>query len=219
MPDNLEQLAERLTSGLAQPLSARGAPGLYRPLLRLLARGEPVTIAELVAAAGLPEAEVARTVAGWPDTEYDDTGRIIGYGITQRPTPHQFTVAARQLFTWCALDTLIFPAILDQTAHIESPCHATGVPVRLSVHPTAGVAGLDPDSAVVSLVTPDQGCDSVRSAFCNQVHFFTGAQAAAGWLDAHPGMSVLAVADAYRLGRPLIDTLLDGGDPQACYPS
>lgn len=216
MSDNADHLADQLATGLAQAGTARATPGLYRPLLRLLAGGEPVTTAALADAAGRPEPQVAQALTAWPDTEYDDAGRIIGYGITQRPTPHRFIVAGRQLYTWCALDTLIFPAILDQPAHVESPCHATSTPVRLTVHPTDGVTDLDPATAVVSIVTVEHNCDSVRTAFCDQVHFFTDAAAATGWLDQHPGMHVLPVADAYQLGAPLIDTLLDTSDASAC---
>ncbi|MQA03853.1 MAG: organomercurial lyase MerB [Streptosporangiales bacterium] len=216
MAENLDQLAEQIAVAVAQVSGARTVPGLYRPLLRLLARGAPVALDDLATAAGRPPAEVRQAVAGWPDTEYDHAGRIIGYGITLPPTPHRFTVAGHPLYTWCALDTLIFPAIIDQPADIESPCHATGAPVRLTVDPTAGITRLDPATAVVSLVVPEQRCDSVRAAFCNQVHFFATAAAAGDWVAKHPGMTVLPVADAYRLGRPLIDGLLDTAAPTPC---
>jgi Helix-turn-helix domain of alkylmercury lyase len=49
-----ENLAERLLASVGQATSPRTTPGLYRALLRLLVRGEPVTIAELAAAAGSP---------------------------------------------------------------------------------------------------------------------------------------------------------------------
>lgn len=219
MTENVDQLSGRVAASLIQPLTDRSMTGLYRPLLRLLARGTPVTTGELATAAGLPEPGVAEAVAGWADTEYDQDGRIIGYGLTLRETSHRFTVAGQRLYTWCALDTLIFPAILDHPAEVESPCHATGAPIRLHVDPTGGVTALEPSTAVVSIVTLDEACTSVRSAFCNQVHFFTDHDAATGWLNEHPGMGMLPVAEAYRLGRPLIDTLLGDSDPATCPPS
>lgn len=45
-------------------------------------------------------------------------------------------------------------------------------------------------------------------AFCNQVHFFVSRTASQPWLDEHPGMTVLPVADAHRLGQSLIPALL-----------
>src|SRR5437899_12395494 len=64
-------LSDRLVTSVSQIGSARTSPGLYRVLLRLLARGEPVAIAQLAAAAGRSTDEVQRAVAGWSDTEYD----------------------------------------------------------------------------------------------------------------------------------------------------
>ncbi len=78
-----------------------------------------------------------------------------------------------------------------------------------------GVTSVAPATAVVSLVTPDDRC-AVRSTFCNQVHFFSSPQAALPWLAEHPGASVVPVAAAYRLGRPIIDTLLGTQDPSHC---
>ncbi len=49
--------------------------------------------------------------------------------------------------------------------------------MRLSVDP-AGVTGLEPADAVVSLVDPAD-LTSLRSAFCNEVHFFASPNAAA----------------------------------------
>lgn len=219
MTGDIEQLASRVAAGLTQRLTASASPALYRPLLRLLAQGEPVSTAELARVANRSEPDVAQAVADWADTEYDDVGRIVGYGLTLRPTPHRFSVGGHQLYTWCALDTLIFPAVLGQTAQVESSCRATGSPVRVSVHPAAGITELEPATAVVSIVTLEEGCASVRSGFCDVVHFFADREAAAGWLDEHPGISVLPVGEACRLGRPLIAELLDGGDPGVCRPS
>jgi alkylmercury lyase len=187
---------------------------LGRPLLRLLARGEPVTVVQLATATGRSTDQVRRALAAAPDTEYDDAGRIVGAGITLNPTPHRFEVDGKQLSTWCALDTLVFPAILGKPATVSSPCHATGELVRVQVAPD-GVTSVDPATAVVSLVTPDDCC-SVRASFCNQIHFFSSREVALPWLAEHPGASVVPVAAAYQLGRPIIDTLLGTQDPADC---
>lgn len=149
-----------------------------------------------------------------PDTEYDPDGRVLGHGLTLVPTAHRFDVAGRLMYTWCALDTLIFPTILALPARVQSPCHTTGELVRLNVDAT-GVTGLDPQSAVVSLVDPAD-LTSVRSAFCNQVHFFASTEAAQPWLDRHPGAAVVPVADAYELAWSLARRLLVVDAPNRC---
>lgn len=195
-----------LTERLASPDTGI-EPSLWLPLLHLLAQGEPVNIGDLAAVTGRTEREVSAALTAVPDTEYDGDGRIIGQGLTLRPTPHRLELAGEQLYTWCALDTLIFPALLGTTARIQSTCHATGDPVRCSVGAT-GVSGVEPATAVVSLVNPED-MSSVRSAFCNQVHFFASAETAQPWLDAHPGGSVVAVGEAHRIGTAMAVSLLD----------
>lgn len=198
------------TARLAQTTSLTIAPWLFRPLLALLAEGEPVTVEELADATGRSSGEVRETLADISDVETDQQGRVVGYGLTLKPTPHRFEIGGRQLYTWCALDTLVFPAILARSARIESPCPSTGTPVRVEVGPD-GVTSVKPDTAVVSLVLPSPGRQAgIRAAFCNQVHFFASPQAAEGWLEEHPGMTVLPVIEAQRLGQPLVAALLEG---------
>lgn len=206
-------LVDKLGESLSSTLTAPALPWLWSPLLRLLARGEPVPIEDLAAATGRTVDGVRQALADLPDTEYDEAGRIVGYGLTQRPTPHRFTVDGRQLHTWCALDTLIFPTVLDRPADVESPCHATGTPVRVRAE-TDEVVDVEPATAAVSIVTPEQ-CTSVRSAFCNQVHFFASPDAAQPWLAEHPDATVLPVAEAFTLGRRLAEEHLLTGDRPA----
>jgi alkylmercury lyase len=96
--------------------------------------------------------------------DWDEHGRVVGVGLTLRPTPHRFRLDGRTLYTWCALDALMFPALLGRPATVESPCRGTGEPVRVEVTPTA-VGAANPPSAVVSFVAP-RDLASVRSVVC-----------------------------------------------------
>lgn len=202
-----QQFAARFVNSLTS------APGLQlwlvRPLQKLLATGEPVTIAALAAQACRGEEEIRKMLAVMPDTEYDAAGRIIGYGLTFNPTPHRYETGGRTLYTWCALDTLVFPALLDHTAQVTSPCRATKEPVRLTVAPDH-VTDIKPATTVVSVVAPDTPT-SVRTSFCDQSHFFTNAEAAKDWLIEHPDAQVLPAADALDIGRPVVEQILSGG--------
>jgi len=204
MSELTTQLPERLNNTEETGLDAV----LLIPLLRLIVEGGPVTVEQFAAAAGRPVDDVRTGLAAVPDTEYDDQGRIIGQGLTLRPTPHRFTVAGEELYTWCALDTLIFPALLDRPAKVESASPVSGEPVRVNVDPTEGATSVDPPTAVVSLVNPEQ-ITSIRSSFCNQVHYFTSPEDAAGWLAEHPGAEVVPVAEACRIGAALATGLLN----------
>jgi alkylmercury lyase len=210
MSVDTRQLADRLTeairSGTADGENAAG--WLWRALLCELARGRPVTVDDLARVTGRSAAEARDGLAGLSDTEYDEQGRVVGHGITLRPTPHRFTVDGRRLYTWCALDTLIFPTVIGQPAQVVSPTPGSGEPVRLEVDPATGVTALDPETAVVSVLVPDRTGDGVRSAFCNRVHFFATPDAAQQWLAEHPGGTLLPVGEASDLGRTLAEDLL-----------
>ena len=204
----MSDLSTQLPQRLNRPEETGLDPGLLIPLLRLLVEGDPVTVEQLAAAAGRTLEEVRRGLDAVPDTEYDDQGRIVGQGLSLVPTPHRFTVAGEELYTWCALDTLIFPALLDRPARVESVSPASGEPIRVTVDPAAGVTSVEPATAMVSLVNPEE-ITSIRSSFCNQVHYFTSPEDAAEWLVAHPDAEVAPVAEAYRIGAALTTGLLD----------
>lgn len=184
------------------------------PLLRRLARGQPVEPAELVAETGRPIEEVRQALDGQCDVEYDDQGRVVGNGITLRPTAHKFDVGGRLLYTWCALDTLVFPALLGTPANVESTCAATGATIRVEVEPDR-IVRVEPASAVVSIVRATSG-SGIRASFCDQVHFFADAEVARDWLAEHPDGQVVPVAEAQRLGRPIIQSLPVGGGSGGC---
>lgn len=74
---------------------------------------------------------------------------------------------------------------------------------------------MEPATAVVSLVTPD-ATTSVRVSFCNQVHFFASSDTAKDWLAQHPDAKLLPVAEAYEVGRPIIEQIL-AGDTSSDY--
>jgi len=99
-----QQLAAQLTSAFSGAPGAGDRPWLWQPLLRLLARGEPVAACQLAGATGRSADQVRQALAALPDTEYDSLGRVVGSGITLNPTPHHFEVGGLRLYTWCALD-------------------------------------------------------------------------------------------------------------------
>jgi alkylmercury lyase len=204
--------ADRFTATVANtPLGPDQQTGrhLMRTAVRLLAHGTPVTVPELATAAGVDVADVSNAPAG-RDVEYDDQHRIVGWGLTLIPTPHTYIVNGHHLYTWCAADTLLFPAILGSRAHIESRCPTTDTVIRLTVDPQAGVSDLSPATAVIS-IPGSQGMDitRVRATACNPGRYFATAQAAEDWLAQYPDGTVLPVTDAYRQLRPISNRLLD----------
>ncbi|MDK8496089.1 organomercurial lyase MerB [Corynebacterium marquesiae] len=192
---------------LLSPARSGIDPELFVPLLRLLAEGEPVTVAELATASGRSEDTVRQGLAAVPDTDYDDEGRIIGLALTMRPTPHRFTLAGEQLYTWCALDTLFFPALIGKAATIESTSPGSGTLIRVMTGADGTVTSVQPATAVVSIIS-HPGTGPVRSSFCNQVHYFASREDAQPWLDSHPDGEVLDIEAAHRAGAAMASALL-----------
>ncbi len=86
--------------------------------------------------------------------EWERSGaRLVGFGLTSQPTPHRLQMNDHTLWTWWAVDALFFPVLIGAPAQIESPCAATGDPIRIQATPT-GVQHVEPAGAVVSIVTP-----------------------------------------------------------------
>ena len=193
----LELLARQLAEGL------RGDYDVFcRELVRLLARGHPVTPERLASALHMTAEQVAEVLAALADLEVDPSGNVVGWGLTFIPTSHRFLVQEQQFYTWCALDALTYPALLQVVASVESSCPVSGTPVTLSVTPT-GIHDLTPPGSVVSLMIPEQGsaCDRGRSSFCTRSLFFRSRREALLWQASSPTARLLSVADAYQVGR------------------
>ncbi len=199
-------ILERLTS----VNRTNGTADLLVPLLRELAKGRPVSRTTLAGILDWPAERVAAVLEQATSTEYDKDGNIIGYGLTLRETSHIFEIDGRRLYAWCALDTLMFPALIGQTARVTSHCAATGAPVSLTVSPNE-IRDIAPTDAAVSLVLPQETAD-IRRSFCCHVHFFASAVTAKDWASKHEGVEIVSVQDGFRLGQELNRHLL-----QTCW--
>lgn len=194
---------EVIAGALVQALDCRQSmTPLRRALVQLLAQGQPITPVQLAVALHLPLDEVIAALRELPELEYDEHGNIVGKGVTLLPTAHQFQVDHRTLFTWCALDALSLPVLLRLSARVVSTCPVTGGLIRLTVTPEQ-ILGLDPASAVVSLVIPEASAcrNDVRGTFCNHSHFFRSRDTAAKWQETHPDALIFSVEDAYQIGK------------------
>ena len=122
-------------------------------------------------------------------------------GLSLTPTTHRFSVADRRLYTWCAWDTLFLPAMLRQSAEVQSVDPVSGKVVQLTVDPD-GVRRADPELLWVSFppATTTSTAD-ITGTFCCHVHFLATPAAADRWLRDHPEGTVLDLDAAYELGR------------------
>jgi len=172
--------------------------------MRLLADGEPVALEELAAAAGRPLEEVEAALGEQTSAELDADGRLVGLGLTLRPTPHRYLLDGRTVFAWCASDALTFPVILGRPGIIESTCGLTGQPIRIELTPD-GVERVNPSGAAVSAVRPVGQLADVRSAICEHGQFFASPQAAAQWAAEHPEGEIRQVEAAFAVDKAVVE--------------
>ncbi|MGQ0544487.1 MAG: organomercurial lyase [Betaproteobacteria bacterium] len=146
-----------------------------------------------------------RVVESWPGVYYDAERRIIGFwGLTLHSMRHRLRMNGRELFAWCAWDTLFIPELLGASAEVASTCQGSGMPVRLRVGPH-GIEAAEPEELHVSFVVPGEKAvrADVITAFCDYVHFFASERGAGSWLAEHPDAFLLPLSEAFEVGRLL----------------
>ncbi len=89
---------------------------------RMLAKGRPVSgeqIDQIISDLGVNQDEAGEFLRGV--TERDSSDSIVGiFGLSLNDHPHRFTVNGASFTTWCAEDALFLPAMLGQTATVDS---------------------------------------------------------------------------------------------------
>ena len=172
-------------------------------LYRRLALGSPVALPEIAAEVKLPLALIEERVQRWPGVYSDGGQRIIGYwGLSLRPMSHLLRVDGRELYAWCAWDTLFLPALLGRAVEVSSACRASGQTVRLGVSARA-VERAEPEEVVVSFLVPQATAvrHDIISNFCHYVHFFASREAAQPWLARNSKVFLLTLNEAFEVGQ------------------
>lgn len=174
-------------------------------LWRVLARGQPFGLTEIESAAeavGMNPGDAADFLA--TVTERDGSGQITGLlGLSLNDHPHRFTLGAVTLSTWCAIDTLFLPAMLNAVAMVESTSPVSGKLIRLTVS-NDGVTDLAPEAAMVSLPAlrasevDTSSTEGIWRTFCHRIHFFADVGEAGRWCEGRGEMEVVTVDDAWR---------------------
>ena len=200
--DRLEALAGAVAK--AEPDFGEQGRRVALATYRRLAEGSPAPIADIAERCHEDAAFVEASLGSWPGVFRDDNGDVVGFwGLTIAklvPT-HAMEVGGKDLFAWCAWDTLFLPGILGAEARVESSCPVTAQMITLVVDP-GGVLQRSHADAVVSFLVPDRGLDAdVIQSFCHFVHFFASREAGETWTAEHPGTFLLSLADAFELGR------------------
>lgn len=177
-------------------------------LLRELAGGEVVSAARLAEVLGTPVDRVGaflRESRLSPFVYADDAGPVASFwGLSTTRTHHRFTLDGQPLWTWCAVDSLFLPELLDRTARVESPDPESGEPVQLTISPR-GVESVEPKGVVVSMNSPDvwevSSFSRILATVCHFVYFFTSRASGERWVAKHPKTVLLSLEEAFEWGK------------------
>lgn len=186
----------------AHPDLDRSTQRLALALFRLLSEGKPVRPKDLAERLGRPATDLASDLEQLPMVQRDESGRVVAYGgLTLKPTSHVLEVDGRNLYTWCALDTLFLPELLGGPARVRSTAPDTGETISLTVD-ASGVRDVSPEGAAMTLHDV-AGFDlkDVIGTFCCYVHFFATAEAARTWAPRSEGTYVASITEGFEYGR------------------
>jgi hypothetical protein len=178
----------------------------------------PVPSVRLAEVLGRPVSEVEARAQGHCSTgaPVEDGIARVEDGLITFINPERIKSAPRRVLqigdrrfgmTGCAPDVFLYAPLLRPPLQVEETCPATGTPIRLVFTP-GGVESVDPAGTVVPILPPQEfdRLEGIRSlkdidaSFCAQCPFYSSAEAAQGWLAAHPGGRVFPVREAWDLG-------------------
>ncbi len=207
MASVLEQLASDVVAALPR-LDAEGR-AVGRAVYRLIAAGLPAEPATIAASTGMPAHRVATIAASLPTASVGGDEITAFLGLQREPGRHKITFGDQRRGAWCAWDTLFLPALVGQSARVESRCPVSGSVVRLVIDPREGVRHVSPPGTVLSfLKTPAPYSGAIQAQFCRWIHFLAGEREAQAWIagdrsgrEVPPAMVALSLAEGVELGR------------------
>jgi Alkylmercury lyase len=192
----------------------------------------PVEITRLAEVLDMPanEAEeLMRRLGGWPGTRVENGIITVSPERAKVAPRRQLQIGDRRFgVTGCAPDIFLYAPLLRPSLQVEETCPVTGTPIRLMFTPSR-VEHVEPAGAVLPLPGPQSplyscaeaasageevDADACDASLCVQCPLFSSAEAAQGWLDAHPGGRVFPIREAwdlsaYRYYRDRMSALLD----------
>jgi alkylmercury lyase len=186
----------------------------------------PAPSTRLAGVLGRPvsEAEALARRWGWPGTQVTDGVITVNPERARSAARRHVRIGDRRFgVTGCAPDVFLYAPLVRPSLQVEETCPATGTPIRLVFTPS-GVESADPAGTVVPILPPQEfdRLEGVRSLkdidadFCAQCPFYSSAEAAQGWLAAHPGGRIFPVREAWdlsfhRVWRDRMSALLNLG--------
>tara|TARA_R110002049_G_scaffold303028_1_gene496992 strand:+ start:2651 stop:3250 length:600 start_codon:yes stop_codon:yes gene_type:complete len=160
-----------------------------------LLKGNPIPIANYYDLVGLnrEKADALLEMLG----ECNENNQITAFsGLSLTPTPYKFIVQNKTLYTWCALDAILFTEWLDVSSQIISHDPIDNAAIELNIEGDH-LMSTDPYPLYISLVDTMDNCN-IKGSFCNHVSFWASEQTANQWLKDNPTGKIVTIDDFFE---------------------
>lgn len=128
--------------------------------------------------------------------EVDEKGNIVAFsGLSIVPTDHRFEINGKTLYTWCAVDAILFAEWLDIDAKVTSTDPIDGTSIELQINGGRLIASR-PYPIYISWLEP-KNTYNIRGSFCKHVSFFASETTTKQWLDSNLYGKILTLDDFY----------------------
>jgi alkylmercury lyase len=180
-------------------------------LIKLSGLGtRPVYLGQMAERVGLEPEEALRLLRlTWRDRLSVHEGEIRLDTAPHGPRRYHVSADGQQVGSGkgCSVDMYLLALALGKPIHAQATCPATAVAITVDITPER-VERIDPPTAVVAVTDLDfditGGPDHTDSQMCSRQPFFASAQAATGWLAAHPQGRLIPVRDFHAEARRLV---------------
>lgn len=152
------------------------------------------------------EAEALARQWGWPGTRVENGLISVDPERAKAAPRRQVRIGHRQFgVTGCAPDVFLYAPLARPSLQLEETCPTTGTLIRLEFTPDR-VVRVEPTSTVVPISPqwldqidgmPIEDIEDIDANVCVQGPFFSSAEAAQGWLAAHPGGGAFPVREVW----------------------
>tara|TARA_R110001583_G_scaffold38171_2_gene123320 strand:+ start:8163 stop:8762 length:600 start_codon:yes stop_codon:yes gene_type:complete len=129
--------------------------------------------------------------------ERNENNQITAFsGLSLTPTQHKFIVQNKVLYTWCALDAILFTEWLDVSSQIISRDPIDNSLIGLNIE-CDHLISTNPYPLYVSWVSAMNKCN-IKGSFCNHVSFWASKQTADQWLQNNPEGKIVTIDDFFE---------------------
>ena len=172
-------------------------------IYQTLALGESVSMAMIMKKLNISTVEAKILVNSLDEIEKDQQSNITGFrGLSLTRGEFNIQVNNRQLFCWCAFDTLFVADLLSTPCKVIAQCGQSQQALSFTIDRNEIIYG-HCESIFMSLALPSKECyqSNLQACFCHYVKFFKSKKLAQTWAQEYSDICILPLQQAFELAK------------------